>query len=66
MTTATLFKEIVNGYGFEEVEQTTEGLYCDGCMVTHKRPTKMYSSDRGVSKHCRNKVLYFYGDAIEE
>lgn len=47
-----LFQECRDGYGFEEVEQQPDGLYCEGCMAVHRRPTKMYSNgDRGLG-HC--------------
>lgn len=53
-----IFKEAVNGYGFEEVEQTPEGLYCTGCGVAHKRPTKMYSN--GQETLCKYQVIRLY------
>jgi hypothetical protein len=40
-----IFREAVNGFGFTEVEQQADGLYCAGCLCVHKRPTKMYSND---------------------
>jgi len=54
------FREAANGYGFEEVEQEAEGLYCDGCCSVHLRPTKMYSDGRHTM--CKYAVAYFYGD----
>ena len=43
-----VFKEAANGYGFTEIEQKPEGVYCTGCNRTHKRPTKMYSNGKDV------------------
>ncbi len=58
-----IFKEACNGYGFEEVPQDIDGLYCESCMVVHKRPTKMYSNGdkHGLGKClCRSAVVRFY------
>ena len=53
-----IFKEAVNGYGFEEIEQKPDGIYCTGCLQTHKRPTKMYSNGR--DNLCKHQVVRFY------
>ena len=53
-----IFNEACNGYGFEEVQQTADGLYCDGCFVVHKRPTKMYSNGRDTL--CKFQVVHLY------
>ena len=53
------FKEIIDGYGFEEVEQTLDGIYCTGCFQTFKRPSKMYNNGQGVIM-CRKCIEHFY------
>lgn len=53
-----IFREAINGYGFQEVEQTADGVYCTGCHKVHKRPTKMYKNDRDVL--CRYQIIYLY------
>lgn len=59
------FKDLCDGYGFVEVpHNSAEGTYCTGCMVVHKRPTKMYA-DRpaGKPQHdimCRSAVIHYY------
>ncbi len=55
---ARIFKEACNGFGFEEVSQSVDGVYCAGCGVVHKRPTKMYSNGREVL--CRFQVVRLY------
>lgn len=57
-----IFKEACNGYGFEEIPVSVHGLYCEGCMVVHKRPTKMYSCSRtGLGKAlCRVQVIRLF------
>ncbi len=61
-TSDRVFKDACNGYGFEEVPQEPEGLYCEGCMTAHKRPTKMYSNgERGLGKClCRFQVCRLF------
>ncbi len=61
------FEEICNGYGFEEVEQNSDGLYCTGCLAVHKRPTKMYANGKMapgliLETMCSVSVVHFYGD----
>lgn len=61
------FEEICNGYGFSEIPQSIDGVYCNGCGITHKRPTKMYSNGEKRSlgeSLCRFQVIYLY--PIEE
>lgn len=65
MSDQKLFEEVCNGWGFELVEQTPEGVYCEGCLVPHKRPAKMYSCDGGKTFYCKHAVLRFYGDSIQ-
>ena len=62
MTKQELFQECINGYGFEEIEQSPEGLFCEGCLQVHKKPTKMYSNSKtGIGKCiCRSGILYFF------
>lgn len=59
----TLFQEIKNGYGFEEVEQKSDGLHCDGCLTVHKKPVKIYSDGKQVL--CKFQLIYFYRDAFQ-
>lgn len=59
-----IFKEAANGYGFEEIKQSADGVYCDGCLHVHKRPTKMYSND-GKHKYCKYAVVKFYNPEEE-
>lgn len=54
-----VFAEACNGFGFEEVEQTVDGLYCTGCLVVHKRPTKMYTNGARECL-CRYQVVRLY------
>lgn len=54
-----IFHEACNGYGFVEVEQSPEGIYCTGCMRVHKRPTKMYT-DGQKETLCRYQVIRLY------
>jgi len=53
------FQDAANGYGFEEIEQHGDGIYCHGCFVVHKRPTKMYSNGQS-SIMCKHAVVQFY------
>lgn len=53
-----IFREAVNGYGFVEVPQTIDGVYCTGCSSTHKRPTKMYTNGRDTL--CKHQVVWLY------
>lgn len=58
-----IFREAVNGYGFVEVDEDywTRRLgacYCTGCMVAHKRPTKMYTNGRDTL--CKYQVVRLY------
>lgn len=56
-----IFREAVNGYGFQEVEQTSDGTFCTGCHVVHKRPTKMYTLNPGKNETlCRFQVVNLY------
>jgi hypothetical protein len=56
-----IFREAVNGFGFTEVEQQADGLYCAGCLCVHKRPTKMYSCDpKSKDLYCRSAVIKFF------
>jgi hypothetical protein len=54
-----IFEEACIGYGFEEVEQEADGLYCTGCYVIHKRPTKMYSGGMRETL-CKFQVIRLY------
>lgn len=60
------FKEIAEGYGFEEVPQEGDGIYCTGCYRVHKRPTKMYENAikgrPGREVMCRDAIIRFYGE----
>lgn len=72
MKTKQTFQEIADGYGFEEIQQLVDGVYCCGCYSVHKRPTKMYSNGPvtfdgrpvrpGVEVLCRIQVFHLYGD----
>lgn len=53
-----IFREAVNGYGFVEVEQTPDGVYCTGCGVSHSRPTKLYTN--GHDTLCKYQVVRLY------
>ena len=53
-----IFAEACNGYGFEEVPQLGDGVYCTGCLCVHKRPTKMYSN--GSDTLCKHAVVRLY------
>ena len=53
-----IFNEACNGYGFEEVEQDIDGIYCTGCHRVHKRPTKMYSN--GKEHLCKHQIVRLY------
>lgn len=59
-----VFAEACNGFGFEPVEQTPDGLYCEGCMTIHKRPTKMYAGGNAKSGLmrclCRYQVVRLF------
>lgn len=56
-----IFKEAVIGYGFDEVKQQSDGIYCNGCYTVHKRPTKMYSNGKGNSGNlCKDQVILLY------
>lgn len=54
-----IFKEACNGYGFFEIEQKADGIFCKGCLVVHKRPTKMYDNGAGEVL-CRFQVIHLY------
>ena len=56
---AKIFREACIGYGFVEVPQTPEGLYCTGCFYVHKRPTKMYTNGHKETL-CRFQVIRLY------
>ena len=53
-----IFREALNGYGFEEFHQSGEGVYCTGCNQVHKRPTKMYNN--GKDTLCKFQVINLY------
>jgi hypothetical protein len=56
------FQETANGYGFEEIEQTPDGVFCEGCLTVHKRPTKMYSQypkDVWANAYCKHAVVRY-------
>lgn len=53
-----IFQEARNGYGFTETPQKPDGLYCTGCMTTHKRPTKMYTNNQDTL--CKHQVAKLY------
>jgi hypothetical protein len=56
-----IFAEAVNGFGFEEVDQSPDGVYCTGCLIVHKRPTKMYQfSGNKKEVMCKSAVVRFY------
>ncbi len=61
MSDKKIFEEAVNGYGFEEVEQRPDGLYCNACNTIHKRPTKMYKT-RCAPKElfCKYGIIRFW------
>jgi hypothetical protein len=67
MTEKAKFLEAANGYGFDEIEQEADGVYCTGCYVVHKRSTKMYT-DGAKEVLCRFQVvrLYFDEEANDE
>jgi hypothetical protein len=54
-----LFWECCNGFGFEEIDQEPDGVYCTGCLVVHKRPTKMYTNGQKEIL-CRHAVIRLY------
>lgn len=62
-----IFAEACNGFGFEPVEQTADGLYCTGCMVVHVRPTKMYTMSGSARREClcRHQVINLYNPEDE-
>jgi hypothetical protein len=56
-----IFKEACDGFGFEEVDEsqyTPDGIWCTGCRMIHKRPTKMYTNGREVM--CKWRVAVDY------
>jgi len=58
-----IFKEAVNGFGFEEIPQNGNGIYCWGCLTVHKQPTKMYSHENHLKNPrflCRNAVIFYF------
>jgi hypothetical protein len=57
-----IFREALNGYGFVEVPQSSDGLFCTGCLTTHKRPTKMYQAQRDVL--CKFQVVNLYNPEL--
>jgi hypothetical protein len=64
MNEQQIFEEAKIGYGFEEVEQTPEGLYCAGCLTTHKRPTKMYQTGSAPKElWCKHSIVHFWNPA---
>ena len=60
MTDNEIFYEAINGFGFVEVKQSPEGVYCSGCCKIHKRPTKLYSCDRNKNCYCRYYVIKWF------
>ena len=58
-----IFQEAFNGYGFEEIQQTPDGIYCTGCDAVHKRPTKMYKAPMNKDVLCRYQVIRLYNPA---
>jgi len=58
-----IFKEAVIGYGFIEVIQRPDGLYCTGCHTTHKLPTKMYTMNKEVL--CKYQVVQLYNPELQ-
>jgi hypothetical protein len=62
-----IFNEAVNGYGFTEVSQTPDGVYCTGCCYVHKRPTKMYKGGMGDKDvMCKYAIVKFYNPEINQ
>jgi len=59
-----IFKEAVIGYGFVEIDQTPDGVYCTGCDQVHKRPTKMYRLDK-KEVLCKYQVARLYNPGDE-
>jgi hypothetical protein len=55
-----IFKEAVIGYGFEEIKQTGDGVWCDGCQKVHKRPTKVYQHSDKKTQLCKYYVVAWY------
>ena len=53
-----IFKEAVIGYGFIEVQQTPQGIFCTGCLSIHKRPTKLYKNQKDTL--CKYQVVKLY------
>lgn len=60
MTTDKVFKEACIGFGFEEVEQNPDGVYCTGCGFIHKRPTKMFRAKGIKETLCKFQVVRLY------
>jgi hypothetical protein len=60
-----IFKLACDGYGFEEIEQTADGLYCTGCQQVHHRPIKMYSNGQNEVL-CKSAVVRFYNPEISK
>jgi len=57
-----IFKEACIGYGFKEVPQNADGIYCTGCCVVHKRPTKLYTNGRDTM--CKFQVANLYNPEL--
>ncbi len=55
-----IFNEAKTGYGFEEVEQRPEGIYCAGCLSIHKRPTKMYRDGVRRELWCKQSIIRYW------
>jgi len=53
-----IFQEAVIGYGFVQIDQNPDGIYCTGCMTVHKRPTKMYTNEKDTL--CSYQVVRLY------
>ena len=61
-----LFAEICNGYGFVEISQEPDGIYCTGCCSVHKRPTKIYQNTGDKrEKLCKYQVIRLYEGGID-
>lgn len=58
-----IFKEACDGFGFEELEQTVDGTFCNGCNIVHKRPIRMYHNcQNGNARQvlCKYYVVAWY------
>lgn len=56
-----IFKEALNGFGFEEIQFGPDGLHCEGCQQIIKRPAKMYiGGTGGAEKLCKRCIIELY------